>query len=130
MLPHLDGMRGFFPICLALLDIIVAVQALFLLASNNRSLTNMWYRTRNLFYIGAGILYIFPIIALYIAHGTLSRLGASFGPLLLSVHIPVFAVFLNLVLSHFIGRRLNSTEENSRRQGYEDEDDNGIELLA
>lgn len=114
IIPNLGGMRGFFPVLLAVIGIVVSMMALYLLATNNSNFTRTWYRTRNVFYGGVGILYILPIIALFMAHSTLNSLGASFSPLLLSVHIPVLIVVANLFLSHVIGRRLNSTENRSR----------------
>ena len=127
VLPQLNGISGIVPILLCWLAIVVAVMALYLLATNNQSFRRTWYRTRNAYYISIGILYILPIVALFVARGTLDQIGASFGPLLLSVHMPIFVVALNLVLSHFIGRRLNNSNDRSRQQGYEQDD--GIELM-
>lgn len=112
VLPHLSSnLTGLIPILLTVFAMAMAALASLLMADQlTADWVRTWYRTRNAFYIGALFLFFLPVMALMRAHSTLNMLGASFGPLLLTVHFPIFFVFGNLVLSFFIGRRLENDQ--------------------
>ena len=117
VLPHLaSNATGFYPLFLTVVAVISASLASLMVAgAQNSSISTYWFRARNLFWAGSFLIYVLPVIAMYRAFSTFQALGANTGALLFSVHLPVFMVFGNMMLSYFMRGAISRARQSGRR---------------
>ena len=121
VLPHLaSNATSIYPLFLTITAVISAALASMMLAgARNSAISTYWFRARNLFWAGSFFIYALPVIALYRAYSTFSALGANTAALMFSVHLPVFMVFGNLMLSYFMNGSISQNQSGRRLEEIE-----------
>ena len=86
----------------------------------NHGILRFWYIARNCLYIGALLLFVFPIVGVLLSRDVIRETGGNFNALLISAHMPLIFSATMLVLSHFVGRGLYNDEYRTEYQNQEE----------
>lgn len=87
---------------------------------SNQRILRLWYIARNCLYIGALLLFVFPIIGVLLSRDVIRETGGNFSALLFSAHMPLIFSATMLVLSHFVGRNFYNDEYRTEYQNQEE----------